>query len=178
MNRSMLYVTGPPAVGKSTVVSSILAHSSCISPAVERVGPLTVTRFGPVSALGDYSPGRGEFVGTDALPMSILPAALRVLCAPEISGRWLGEGDRLASAGFFDALRRSGWYLVHVALVPGADYADRLRCRQRAGWSPSPSWLKGRITKSARLADSADLRVDSSGAPAAVASQVLKVLPW
>lgn len=90
------------------------------------------------------------FGGTDRLSMSVQPAAIRFL--ETWAAHWpdaaiVGEGDRLATAAFLDALDGTVVWLD----TPKAEAATR---RVLRGSTQSSAWLKGRYTKVRRLAES------------------------
>jgi hypothetical protein len=62
----------------------------------------------------------------------------------------IGEGDRLASSKFFEAAQAAG-YDVTVALLRCPESLAKQR-RDARGSEQNEQWLKGRITKTIRLA--------------------------
>lgn len=169
----LLYFAGPPAAGKSTLVAHLCRDLEWLE-ALKPLAHQTEARSGVVQ-LGRLRPG---FPGTDTLSMGALPVAEAWLTGPDAPGAVIAEGDRLASAPFFDRLRAAGWTVtLAVVLVP----ADVLEARRaaRTDWTPNPSWLKGRDTKAYRLAEVADLIVDGTnltGAAADLASHPVATL--
>lgn len=147
----MLYIWGPPASGKSTLVEALTRGQLRIPV---RLGGVPLVEYTPaaVTELGVRSAGRNGYGGTDGLSMSIMPLACNVLAALHASGSWvLAEGDRLASATFFDASKAVGYDLELVYLDTPRAVCDE-RARQR-GSDQSAAWVKGRHTKALHLID-------------------------
>lgn len=149
----LLYLAGPPCVGKSTLMTALtawcervqadqpVAHVRLIDPATGRLVGAELGR------------DRGEFSGTDALPMAISPVACMWLQRGDGPGLLLGEGDRLAHMGFLQSATAGGYTVTLVHLDAPGDLLD-MRCGWR-GSNQNESWRRGRATKAARLADAA-----------------------
>lgn len=144
-----MYVIGYPGSGKTTIVRAALAllDREVFIPAK---APVPHERYGDVWHLGV---NREPFGGTDALSMSIQPAAVDMLADMTVRGDCrvlLAEGDRLANNSFFAAVGGCGHRLtvIHIA-VPVA--VARARARERAaanGLNPQgETWWRGRVTK-------------------------------
>jgi energy-coupling factor transporter ATP-binding protein EcfA2 len=153
--KSLLYIIGQPGSGKTTLLAKLTEKRE--GYVIRK--PFAHTYYeggGPgSSAVVELGEKRGAFSGTDTLAMSVLP---KVVTQMEFDP-WplvLAEGDRLATVKFFDAARRVG-YGVTVAYLdtPDAQAAEWREQRQAThGAKPQdPTWLKGRISKHARLAD-------------------------
>lgn len=138
-----LYLIGVPGAGKSTVMSAL----------TDGLDRWTMrTSLGMVyEELWDEEPRwielgqrREQFSGTDALSMSVQPAAEEFVrhCSYDVV---LGEGDRLANHKFFDALKDAGFDLRVVLL----DCPPELAAKRRAarGSNQNETWLAGRETK-------------------------------
>jgi hypothetical protein len=167
--KELLYVIGAPGVGKSSAVR--LAMESLrtrpdvteqpflhLSYPQHRVDGGTGYEPDPIIMLGGWREGFG---GTDTLPMNVQPKVLEVLehwedHDTERPGRIIAEGDRLANDKFFVAASWLGWNLTVISLEAPPDVlAKRRRAReQQLGTSPqNESWVRGRETKAARLAE-------------------------
>jgi energy-coupling factor transporter ATP-binding protein EcfA2 len=164
-NRAV-YVIGAPGSGKTTLVRAVMEAEGAAGivqhekpvPHVEHVGTRWVE-------LGRWRP---EFGGTDALSYSIAPKATAWLIGND-RPRWLiAEGDRLATASFFDVL--TGCYprftLFHLAgddaaLRQGASRAELI------GKAQNEAWWRGRATKCGRLAVAYQAIELEAGAPLA-----------
>ena len=140
------YLIGEPGSGKSTLLRALTEgidrerRSKPFAHTVYRRDGRTVA-----AQLGGEHP---SFPGTDRLSMSVQPVAIDWLMgapAPFV----LAEGDRLATAGFFNALTEwtDEWTLIHLD-TPAETAASRRA--QRPG-DQDPAWVKGRQTKVSKL---------------------------
>jgi len=149
----VLYLVGRPAAGKSTLAAHLcrdLTGATYRKPFAHRL-----LLPSPVVALGA---DRAGFPGTDTLGMGVAPTVLEWIARPSAPRLVLGEGDRLASLKLFDQWRAAG-VTVTVASVEVDDDTLEARRSARSDWTPAASWLAGRDTKAARLADTADVTV-------------------
>jgi hypothetical protein len=148
----VLYIIGPPAVGKSAVMEALVGgrpgtidmfHTLPV-PHVQYGSPLLGR--GPVAQLGSYA--HGQFPGTDSLAMNIMPKMIAWLKDCEYN-LLLGEGDRLASDIFFRTAADNGrLWVVNLFAPPEVLAARRLA---RPG-TQNAAWVRGRETKCERLA--------------------------
>lgn len=152
---NLLYVTGRPASGKSTLCSALTAGLPSFVDRKPFAHVVYHSCAPPVAALGAPRDG---FPGTDTLSMNAITAVKAWLpgCGMDV----LGEGDRLANASFLDGAAALGLTVVHVHLDLDDEEAAR-RLAARTDWSPSASWLAGRVTKARRLGERADLVLDA-----------------
>ena len=140
------YLIGEPGAGKSTLVRAItegIEHEDRAKPFAH-----TVYRRDGRTVAAQLGKDHPKFPGTDRLSMSVQPVAIDWLMsapAPFV----FGEGDRLASGGFFAALTEwtDEWTLLHLA-TPPETAAGR---RADRGGGQSEAWLKGRQTKVGKL---------------------------
>jgi len=151
MISNLLYICGAPGVGKSTVSRALREPWDCevmrhtAVPHIQLRHPVSGTPQGLELGLP-----RDDFPGTDALSMSIAPAALQFLSSSYASFA-TGEGARLATRPFLEALAARG---VAVTLVRLAADPELLEERWRArGAKQSPSWRKGADTRARRLGE-------------------------
>jgi hypothetical protein len=165
MDESVIYIIGPPAAGKSTLLQGLTAHLRW----QDHQTPFAWQQHGPLAQLGAR---RACYPGTDALGMHVHPVVLAWLGthpAPII----LAEGDRLASAAFFRGVLARGYALTVIWLdLPWPDLWRRLQAR---GTRPSVAWVASRYTKCARLAAGWTLprwRLDARRPAAAVVAAV------
>ena len=173
MNRQFLYLIGEPGIGKST----LMAQLTSTMLAIEQVSPIRHILW-----LDGYQEPRfaelgarraNGFSGTDALPMGIQPRATEWI-AQRPYRSILAEGDRLANDGFFAAVEAAGYKLTVVYLA-GSVAAER---RIQRGSRQNPAWVRGRITKTERLAikwGALDLIVDGKDPATLAAELVLKL---
>lgn len=164
----VIYVIGYPGSGKTTMVRNAL-NLLGREVFVPSGYPVPHERHGDVWWLGV---DRAPFGGTDALSMSIQPKAIAMLADLRERGDCrilLGEGDRLANAAYFGAIRQEGHTLTVLHLDIHPDEA-RTRATTRArtlGNEPqSETWWRGRVTKTDNLANSRRVhRLDATQTP-------------
>ena len=148
---SLLYLAGPPGVGKSSVARELTQSWDRFVSRYAAV-PHTVLSH-PVSGQihgVELGVPRETFSGTDALAMDIGPRALdwmRGLSVPFA----LGEGSRLATRPFLSGLARGGVKVVLVRLT--ADEELLTQRWQDRGAKQNPAWRKGAATRAQRLGD-------------------------
>jgi hypothetical protein len=148
--RHALYIVGEPGAGKSTLVGALTDGA----PFGMGTKPLAHVIY-PEAGVVELGVRRAEFSGTDGLAMSaVVPAEEWVRDDNPFTGPGnllLAEGDRLACDRFFEALVGAGWDLRIVRLAtPPAEAARR---REARGSAQKEAWVKGRITKVARLTE-------------------------
>lgn len=173
MNPLAAYLIGQPGAGKSTLLRAVTA------------GVPFATEHRPFAHLVYVVEGRvlgvqlggahASFAGTDRLSMSVQPLAIRFL------GHWrqafpdsviVAEGDRLATAGFLDALDGQLVWLDTPPEIAAGRRAGRSRKAQ------NPAWVRSRQTKVARLLEARPhTRLDGSLPPDELAAQALASVP-
>lgn len=182
MNPTLVYLSGPPAAGKSTLMAALtssctrqhipepLAHDQLTTPGL----PATVT-------CAEIGRRRDRFSGTDALPLHAHPAAVRWLQQQPYT-LLLAEGDRLATITLLLAAADAGYDTHLVTLETPADVREQ-RCRQR-GSAQNARWIKGRHTKALRLDETARLdpqltawQLQAITAPNLLAAQLAERIP-
>ena len=113
-----------------------------------------------------------DFPGTDRLSMSVQPKAIAAVRATP----WpvcIGEGDRLATGSFLDALAGASEHFDLVWLDVPDELAESRRAHRGAS-SPTPSWLQGRATKVRRLVETRPhVRLDGTLDPALLVADAI-----
>lgn len=152
MPPTMVYLIGPPAAGKSTLMAALTGDCTR-SPQARPVGhDLLLPPLLPNPLWADAAElghRRDSFAGTDALPLGVQPAAVAWI-SERPYGLILGEGDRLANLGFITAAHTAG-YRIHVLALDAPTALLDARCAAR-GSTQNQSWRTGRATKHQRLA--------------------------
>lgn len=153
----VVYLIGQPGAGKTTVTRAVTFG---LIDDLHRVPFKHVDWSQPDgrAAWTELGWPRDEFGGTDTLGMHVQPLVLGWLEARE--GVVFGEGDRLGNASFFEAVRASQTGLTVVWLDTPDDVAAARRLGR--GSTQNEAWLRGRVTKVARLAEQADVRLDGT----------------
>lgn len=144
---TMLYIVGPPGVGKTAALARALRPW----PAFVSRRPLLHTiyhagRDGYFAQLGAARPG--GFGGTDALPLNIAPTATKFVQARAYPVL-LAEGDRLSHPAFFVAARAAGYSITILNMTAPPEVIESRR--RTRGSDQNASWLRGRETKINRL---------------------------
>lgn len=175
--KRLVYVVGPPAIGKSTAVAKAMEswpHVDVPRPIAHRVY-VDHAAIPPTCVAVQLGGPHDMFPGTDRLSMSVLPKALDFL-AP-LEGLVLAEGDRLAVWRFLDGARNLGYDVTLVALTAPADVI--LGRSAARGSAQNESWWLGRVTKVRNLVNRWDgtlVSIDADRPAVDVAADLADVL--
>lgn len=152
MKSRLLYLVGGPGAGKSTVMRRATNGLERVPLDGKPARDALLDPFGGVQAI-ELGARRGEFSGTDALPMNINPAACSYVARRPETGLLLGEGARLANRRFLTAAVDAGWDVMLLHL--DNPLADEWRARRaaRVGAVQDESWARGRATAARNLAE-------------------------
>lgn len=174
----LIYLIGPPGVGKTTAMREATAEWTAV-PAVSERGRVPFTRLvdgdGIVRAI-ELGVRRDPFGGTDGMSMSIGPAAARFL-ATRPHDVVLGEGQRLATRPFLEAATCCGYAVTLVALsLPDHLLVERWASRgteQAAGWrKAAQTRVRNLAGWAATLGGILVVSLDASGPPGFVGDEV------
>ena len=178
-----VYVIGAPGAGKTTGLTA--ARITLGWYGVDPVGaPVPAVMRNVTPRVVELGKDRPAFGGTDTLGMGIGPDACTAVRSGAFSGTTLliGEGDRLAYDGFFQALADCSERFT-VLWVDGEESVMAGRRSQRAeahGMKPqSAAWVKGRTTKVLGLAQrwaNNLVRVDANLPEREVAAAIARVI--
>lgn len=153
------YIIGVPGSGKSSLVRAWAALPA-VAGAQRRPKPFAhevyyrhrqgVAWLAQSCQIGGH---HLTFPGTDRLSMSVQPKAIEWLEGAPFPYVF-GEGDRLATDGFFQALERitnGEWHLIFLDTPEELAKERRMIRAEQTGAKQNESWLAGRRTKTERL---------------------------
>ena len=150
----MIYLVGQPGSGKSTLMAALTKGLVRCALDAETPVPhdLLLDRVSGEAVGAEIGKQRGAFSGTDALASSIIDKAVPWVQTQPYD-LLLAEGARLANKRFIQATADAG-YAVMLGLLDHDDAEGWRKRRSKAlGREQNPSWVKGRLTASRRLAD-------------------------
>ena len=155
MTPRMIYLVGQPGSGKSTLMAALtkgLVRSPMDDPGTLVPHDVLVDRVTSSVVGAEIGKQRGAFSGTDALASSIIDKAV-----PWVQSQpydlLLAEGARLANKRFIQASADAGYAVMLGLLDHDAAEGWRKKRSKALGREQNPSWVKGRLTASRRLAD-------------------------
>ena len=162
---TVLYLIGPPGVGKSTALATATGAWGDLQPHQHP--------FAHGSAPEGILLGRPDptFPGTDTLSMSVLPKVLAWLTTQSPDRLIVGEGDRLSTKKFFQGAHRAG-HTVRVAALYAPWTTVQARALARGG-TQDMAWVRGRWTKHLHLMETWPVRmINANQRPGEVARLV------
>jgi hypothetical protein len=189
---TLLYLSGEPGIGKSALMAELTKRWTRLPVNPGPNAPARDwllsdgARLSSIVAV-ELGKRRDSFSGTDALPQTAILAAeayLRSGQAAEETSLLLAEGARLANRRFLTAARDSGWRVILAHLVGARAASVRRSARADALGVPeqNPSWVKGRRTAAANLANDASswgctvIGLDAEDPPETLAAVLAPIL--
>lgn len=152
-----LYVIGEPGAGKSTLVKALAGDTE---KRMSREPVPHIVWNTPTQQVLEIGYERDTFRGTDATPMSVQPAAIKFVQSRPCD-LMMGEGDRLATSGFFTAIQEAGYRFILLHLDPPDAAQRRKRRAAELGNAQNATWVKGRVSKVKNLVRQWALEADS-----------------
>jgi hypothetical protein len=160
MSPHLVYMSGEPGVGKSTLMGDLTAawrrHPLPDAPARDLL--LAPGTLRPLAV--ELGRRRDAFAGTDALPSAVIGAAehyVRSGRAADEAPLLLAEGARLANLRFLRAATDTGYTVTLLHL-----YGERVAAARRAARAhrlgrpeQNDAWVRGRRTAAVNLANAA-----------------------
>jgi hypothetical protein len=161
-DRRLVYLSGEPGVGKSTLMREVTADwQRAYLPKEPGLAPardlLADTRPPGTIRAVEIGRQRDQFSGTDALPSNCIDDATAYFATGQAAREApliLAEGSRLAVRRFLVSAVDTGWR-VQLLHLHGEELAAERRAA-RARWlrrpEQNPAWVKGRRTGCLNLA--------------------------
>lgn len=147
--RTALFIVGPPAAGKTTIVRALLGPLKDLG--IVRIPKWTVSSRSraPIVAAGHY---HGDiFDGADRVGynqvMPTLEFWAKTWLQPDLIT--IFDGDRFSYAKALEFVLAHSDRVVCVSVRVSLEEQAR-RIAER-GWNPNPTWLQGRRTKARRF---------------------------
>ena len=152
----VMYLIGEPGVGKTTAMRQVTKAYSRAPIFQDDLCPRELLFAKAVHLVAvELGKQRGTFSGTDALAMNIIDRAERYMTElPDNPPFVLAEGARLANKRFLSHCVSVGHRVQLLYLdSPQLAYNQRALRELRTGKKQNESWVKGRASAAANLAD-------------------------
>ena len=177
MNPLLVYIVGPPGVGKTAVMAELTAGCRRVAASKPIGHESLLNRRGLVGI--ELGLRREAFSGTDALAMNAQPAASAwIQTRPH--DLLLAEGARLATAGFLYGVRASGYRVAIIQLTVPEEVLEARRAER--GSDQDPRWMRGATTRAQRICQRMALDanvwpVSALASPTEIADQIWRFEP-
>lgn len=173
----MVFLVGPPGVGKSTLMTELTA--SCSRLPADKPVPHEALMHAGLLVGAEIGRRRAAFSGTDALPMDVQPAASTWITTRPYD-LILGEGARLSTIGFLHTAHAAGYRMVLFALHAPDEVLQARRTER--GSNQDPKWMRGATTRARKVCermslDAAVHPLNAAAPPAELAAQVWRLEP-
>lgn len=154
----IIYLIGQPGSGKSTLTKNFLTSQCTLQETRTEPFKHELYDYRGTTILSLGIQNSKTFGGTDVLPFTVITQIKEWLPTVPPDTIIVGEGDRLANEKFFEEAKKCGDLCV-VWLKTTDDVASerrRKRSEMKGKKLQNEAWIKGRITKTKRIASSYD----------------------
>jgi len=146
-HRRVLFLVGPPGVGKTSVARRLIGPDPILIPKPK----WTISQNGRVTAAGHYT--GATFDGSDTVPYNAAAQALDYWIRHSKAEFTIFDGDRFSNQNAIITVEAAIGPDNVSCLYLGADPASLAERRAKRGSNQNVSWMAGRATKSANVAE-------------------------